>query len=1046
MSSPITERTPKLTQRNSSTPTKTRKASGSSTASKVELGSMPKKGSPRKLQSKNPAPIQDEIVQKPAIPSPKPKIANNEQRGLASPVPKADQAQASGSATPLGNVAGLAGKMTNTLTDQVKDTVQDTAQKGQDVVDNAIPLDLSSLKGLEVGEGGNIFDQAGNTLGQVVEGESDDLVGQVIGDDGKILDEDGDLIGRVEVLPNAVQDATEGATDIPNQVQPAVDQVKDVAANIADLDGLPISEGGVIKNAAGKVIGKITKGDPEYLVGYTLNDEGEVLDDDGDLIGRADVLPEDAQEALGGVKDTEESSDAPLNMVDNTNSVAEDAVNEAEESVPEPDEVNKIAEEMTEDAVEATENLPPLSTLEGLKCNKAGNIVSTSTGRPMGELIEGDAKKITKLGAQLDDKGQFWDGRGNVIGKAQTIALDEDEEEPPFAGLEGLHVVEDGWIEDENEKRVGRLIEGDAKKLLGRAVDEDGDVIDKFGNSIAKAEYWAPPDEEVIDLSSLNGLIPNKLGYVVGPKGVPIARVVDGNLKEVAGKEIDDGQIYDGRKVIGRVELIPENERENKPEGPFAGLDNLVVNKEGLVEDEDGNIIGKITEGDHKKLRGRIVDEDGDIVDKFGSVKGHAEPYEPPEEEVEEVDLSSLEGKMVNKAGNVVDAQGTVYGRITSGDKRLAGRKVDGQGQIWSDDGKVIGKADLIHGSEQEKTEGPFYGFETAEVGKDGTVADASGRIIGRLIEGDPKRLLGRKVDEDGDVLGKNGNSIGKAERWEPEEKKRSVNPMSGRKVTREGEVRDSDGNLIGKLTSGNLGTLVGKEIDDNGYVVDNDGNKMGEPSPEELEAQKQAAEDRDLANKMSSIVGHAMGSLRPICNMITEHIEKADRTPRDELDEEKLVQNVKPLLEQGNQVLQECNGAIRALDPDGHIAATAKARAASHEASPEEYGLADQLKEMADFVMKTIENGRRLIADMPHAKKELNPLWALLSEPLFQIITAVGLLLTGVLGLVGRLLEGLGLGPIVHGLLGGLGIDKLLGSLGLSSVTDALGLTGKKQ
>ena len=45
----------------------------------------------------------------------------------------------------------------------------------------------------------------------------------------------------------------------------------------------------------------------------------------------------------------------------------------------------------------------------------------------------------------------------------------------------------------------------------------------------------------------------------------------------------------------------------------------------------------------------------------------------------------------------------------------------------------------------------------------------------------------------------------------------------------------------------------------------------------------------------------------------------------------------------------------------------------------------------------------------MPHAKKKLNPLWALLTEPLFQIIAAVGLLLSGVLGLVGKLLNGLG-------------------------------------
>jgi hypothetical protein len=66
----------------------------------------------------------------------------------------------------------------------------------------------------------------------------------------------------------------------------------------------------------------------------------------------------------------------------------------------------------------------------------------------------------------------------------------------------------------------------------------------------------------------------------------------------------------------------------------------------------------------------------------------------------------------------------------------------------------------------------------------------------------------------------------------------------------------------------------------------------------------------------------------------------------------------------------------------------------------------------------------------MPHAKKKLNPLWALLTEPLFQILAAVGSRMNGVLNRVGQLLNGLGLGRIVNGLLGGLGINKLLGEL----------------
>lgn len=97
----------------------------------------------------------------------------------------------------------------------------------------------------------------------------------------------------------------------------------------------------------------------------------------------------------------------------------------------------------------------------------------------------------------------------------------------------------------------------------------------------------------------------------------------------------------------------------------------------------------------------------------------------------------------------------------------------------------------------------------------------------------------------------------------------------------------------------------------------------------------------------------------------------------------------------------------------------------------------------MSSSVMTAIERAKKKIAGMPHAKKELNPLWNLLAEPLGQIIAAVGLLLSGVLGLVGRLLSGLGLGGLLDNLLGGLGIKGILKGLGLGMITESL--TGKK-
>ncbi|KAF6241463.1 hypothetical protein HO173_000173 [Letharia columbiana] len=166
--------------------------------------------------------------------------------------------------------------------------------------------------------------------------------------------------------------------------------------------------------------------------------------------------------------------------------------------------------------------------------------------------------------------------------------------------------------------------------------------VNKHGNNIGHAEQ--------ADTSILKGLQTNKQGMVIGPEGVPIARLVEGKANELVGKICDeDGQLWnDLGKVIGRCELIPENEREAKAEGSFAGLEGCVVVKDGMIEDENKRRVGVVVEGDATRLIGRAVDEDGDIIDNYGNVKGHAELYEEPQEEMAE--LSSMGGDLVESA------------------------------------------------------------------------------------------------------------------------------------------------------------------------------------------------------------------------------------------------------------------------------------------------------------------------------------------------------------------------------------------------------------
>lgn len=193
---------------------------------------------------------------------------------------------------------------------------------------------------------------------------------------------------------------------------------------------------------------------------------------------------------------------------------------------------------------------------------------------------------------------------------------------------------------------------------------------------------------------------------------------------------------------------------------------------------------------------------------------------------------------------------------------------------------------------------------------------------------------------------------------------------------------------------------------------------------------------DAEIAQKLTILIENANQRIEPLLKMIKEHLAKAEKDKQDEnLDEEALVKAVKPLIEEATNVLRETQGAIKALDPEGKIAHNATRKSQDHDASKEEQRLAEALGKLTGDVTAGIEDARDKIKDMPKAKKDLGPLLSMLSEPLFQIVSGVGLLLNGVLSLLGNILDGLGLGGIVRNLLSGLGLEKVLKGLGLTGL-----------
>lgn len=64
------------------------------------------------------------------------------------------------------------------------------------------------------------------------------------------------------------------------------------AGHIAGAGGKPweVNERGEVVDAAGNVVGRLVEGEAEALGGYPCNDDGEILNDDGDLVGRYEAI------------------------------------------------------------------------------------------------------------------------------------------------------------------------------------------------------------------------------------------------------------------------------------------------------------------------------------------------------------------------------------------------------------------------------------------------------------------------------------------------------------------------------------------------------------------------------------------------------------------------------------------------------------------------------------------------------------------------------------------------------------------------------------
>ncbi|KAF7776509.1 hypothetical protein Agabi119p4_4902 [Agaricus bisporus var. burnettii] len=206
----------------------------------------------------------------------------------------------------------------------------------------------------------------------------------------------------------------------------------------------------------------------------------------------------------------------------------------------------------------------------------------------------------------------------------------------------------------------------------------------------------------------------------------------------------------------------------------------------------------------------------------------------------------------------------------------------------------------------------------------------------------------------------------------------------------------------------------------------------QGQKASGDTRTQQEIDADNKMADRLSQIIEGANEQLLPICERMRKCIDNMFAQKEEDRDEQELVKQVKPLIEEADKILNETNGAIRGMDPEKQLTNRVKRNAQDHSASPSEQRLAEALKVLLENVQGTINWAKDKLDSFPKAKRDLGPLLDALGQPITQIVGGVGLLLTGVLNLLGNLLRGLGLDGLLKGIVGAIGLDKIYKGLGL--------------
>ncbi len=395
--------------------------------------------------------------------------------------------------------------------------------------------------------------------------------------------------------------------------------------------------------------------------------------------------------------------------------------------------------------------------------------------------------------------------------------------------LEKEQVESIDLVLDENGKPVGRIV-GD------NVVDADGNIIGKIvngkavaldGSALGTIAKNVDPDDPILRVRERADVVRDANGNVIGK--VVDGKILDRNGNVIGRVDADGNAVGLNGESLGRIEKNVALDAQGNVVD--LGDSSLAVGKaqiSEIVRDANGNVIGRVVDGQIIDANGRVVgrvDASGQAVGLDGKTIGTVEKAMLDRDgnvvgTVTEV-IRDANGNIVGKVEEVVrDANGNVIGRVVGGKLVDANGKVIGtvnaDGSVTDLSGNSLGQVEKVVLDKNGKVVGT--------VNADGTAVAADGSVLGATdtaVLGSNGEELGKVVEV---VRDANGNIVGKVE-----EVVRDANGnIIGRVVN--GKVVDADGNIVGTVNADGSVTGANGEIlgQVEKVVVDNNGRIVG--------------------------------------------------------------------------------------------------------------------------------------------------------------------------------------------------------------------------